>query len=219
VSESAAAPASPEWRTLVPRFLALTDLSSTVSDALDQLGLAGAVAGTALAPLAEESRVCGPAVTLRSVADPHVAGAVDDRAVYAAVPAGAVLVMDLGGNHEAAGLGGIGATIASGAGAAGFVVDGPVRDAASLRALGVGVWSRGRTPVSRRGRASTVEHGGVISVAGVPVHPGDLVVGDSTGLCVVPAARAAEVLARCEDVEAAEVRLLGELGDRAVHDR
>jgi 4-hydroxy-4-methyl-2-oxoglutarate aldolase len=195
----------------VPRFLALADLSSTVSDALDELGVGGVVAGTQLAPLTEDSRACGPAVTMRSVADPRPAQAVDDRAVYAAAPAGGLIVMDLSGAEGAAGLGGIGATIAARAGVAGVVVDGPVRDAASLRDLGLPVWSRGRTPVSRRGRASTIEHGGVVSLAGVPVRPGDLVVADSTGLCVVPASRAAEVLDRCEAIEAAEVALLARL--------
>jgi 4-hydroxy-4-methyl-2-oxoglutarate aldolase len=196
---------------LVPRFLALTDLSSTVSDALDQLGVGGVVAGTRLAPLTEDSRACGHAVTMRSVADPHAAGAVDDRAVYGAAPPGGVIVMDLNGAEGAAGLGGIGATIAAGAGVAGMVVDGPVRDASSLRDLGLPVWSHGRTPVSRRGRASTIEHGGVVSLAGVPVHAGDLVVADSTGVCVVPADRAAEVLERCEAIEAAETALLERL--------
>jgi 4-hydroxy-4-methyl-2-oxoglutarate aldolase len=196
---------------LASRFLALTDLSSTVSDALDELGIGGVVAGTRLAPLLEDSRVCGPAVTMRSVADPHPAQAVDDRAIYAAGPAGGVIVIDLSGAEGAAGLGGIGATIAARAGLAGVVVDGPVRDAASLRELGLPVWSRGRTPVSRRGRASTVEQGGVVSLSGVPVHAGDLVLGDSTGVCVVPAGRAAEVLDRCEAIEAAEAALLERL--------
>jgi 4-hydroxy-4-methyl-2-oxoglutarate aldolase len=200
-----------DLRPLVPRFLALVDLSSTVSDALDQVGVGGVVAGTRLGPLTDDSRVCGQAVTMRSVADPDPSEALDDRAVYAAAPPGSVIVMDLGGAEGAAGLGGVGATIAAGAGVAGMVVDGPVRDASSLRALGLPVWSRGRTPVSRRGRASTIEHGGVVSLAGLPVHPGDLVVADSTGVCVVPADRATDVLQRCEAIESAETALLERL--------
>jgi 4-hydroxy-4-methyl-2-oxoglutarate aldolase len=43
------------------------------------------------------------------------------------------------------------------------------------------------------------------------VHAGDLVVADSTGVCVVPAGRAAEVLERCEAIEAAEAALLERL--------
>jgi regulator of RNase E activity RraA len=107
---------------LVPRFLALPDLSSTVSDALDELGVGGVVAGTHLAPLTEDSRACGPAVTMRSVADPRSGQAVDDRAVYAAAPQGGVIVMDLSGTEGAAGLGGLGATIATRAGVAGVCV-------------------------------------------------------------------------------------------------
>jgi len=36
------------------------------------------------------------------------------------------------------------------------------------------------------------------------VEPGDLVLADATGVCVVPGSRATEVLARCRELEAAE---------------
>jgi regulator of RNase E activity RraA len=45
---------------------------------------------------------------------------------------------------------------------------------------------------------------GRVAVAGIGFEPGDLVVADATGVCVVPSGRAAEVLERCLAVEAAE---------------
>jgi regulator of RNase E activity RraA len=204
---------------LVAGFLALGDLSSTVSDALDALGIGRAVPAAALAPLSDRSRVCGPAVTLRYLAeegdaadrraqgDPSRLG---DRALFAAAPRGAVAVLDAGGRCDVAALGGIGATLAAQR-LAGVVVEGAVRDTATLQELGLPIWCRGRSPVSGRHRLAAVETGGTVGVAGVPVRPGDLVVGDGTGLCLVAPERAAEVLALAEAIERDEVDVLAGL--------
>src|SRR4051794_36312137 len=99
------APAGPSTAELVARFLALGDLSSTVSDALDALGIGRAVPATQLAPLSEGHRVCGPAMTLRYLAEEGDAAdrrgqgepsRLGDRALFAAAPAGAVAVLDAG---------------------------------------------------------------------------------------------------------------------------
>jgi 4-hydroxy-4-methyl-2-oxoglutarate aldolase len=89
-------------------------------------------------------------------------------------------------------------------GIAGCVVDGAVRDVESIRAVGVPVWSRGVTPVSGKHRLRALELNGTVTLAGLTVEPGDLVLADSTGVCVVPSGGAAETLARCRELEAAE---------------
>jgi regulator of RNase E activity RraA len=206
---------------VMARYLALGDLSSTVSDALDTLGIGRTVGAGDLPALTEDQRICGPAVTLRYLPEDGDASALSgrgepsrlgDREAFAAAPHGAVAVLDAGGRCEAAALGGIGATVAVRAGLAGIVVDGSVRDTTTLLALGIPVWCRGRSPLSGRHRLATVEVGGVVGMAGVQVRPGDLIVGDSTGLCVVPAERAAEVVQRCEDIERDEAEVLARLG-------
>lgn len=54
----------------VERFLAITDLTSIVADALDVVGIgSGCVPGHVLTPLSRGRRICGPAVTLRYVAE------------------------------------------------------------------------------------------------------------------------------------------------------
>ena len=52
---------------LLRRYAALEDLSGAVSDALDQLGLQGAVPASALAPTLPGRRLVGQAVTVRNV--------------------------------------------------------------------------------------------------------------------------------------------------------
>jgi regulator of RNase E activity RraA len=49
-----------------------------------------------------------------------------------------------------------------------------------------------------------LELNGTVTMAGVTVEPGDLVAADATGVAVIPSRHAAEVLARCRAVDAAE---------------
>ena len=67
---------------------------------------------------------------------------------------------------------------------AALVVDGSVRDAAELRASGLAVFARGVVPGGpHKGFGGVIN--APIQCAGVPVSPGDLVVGDDDGVVVV----------------------------------
>ena len=57
------------------------------------------------------------------------------------------------------------------------------------------LWATEITPVTGKWRIETVEINGDIQIAGVRVAPGDIVVADETGVCFIPIARAAEILA------------------------
>ena len=199
--------------SLVEILTAMPDMASAVADALDELGV-GDVLGTAeLAPVAAGMRVCGPAVTLRYVGvhgEPAVhraAGAkllVGDRDLYGVASAGDVAVVDCGGVRTAAVMGELSALWARKAGVAGCVVDGAVRDTASLIATGLPVWSRSRIPLAARHRVQAVAVNDVVSLAGVPVRPGDYVVADDDGICIVPFAVFPDIVAMCRRGQEAE---------------
>ena len=198
---------------LIDGFLALSDLCSTALDALDDLGVGGAVGASELSPLAAGTRVCGPAITIRYGAEGGSVGALKSRGerarlaerdLYGIGRAGDVAVFDCGGFVGASVMGSLSARWARRLGIAGCVIDGAVRDVDSIVALGVPVWSRGITPVSGKHRLRPLELNGRVSVAGMAVQPGDLVLADSTGVCVVPTASADPVLARCRELEVAE---------------
>jgi len=91
-------------------------------------------------------------------------------------------------------------------GAVAIVLDGMARDAAGIRAAGLPLFCRGITPNSCNASGpGTV--GEPIVVGGVAVRPGDLVVGDSDGVVVVPQERIEAVLAKLERVKAAETAM------------
>ncbi|MEM9147813.1 MAG: hypothetical protein AAGC57_16640 [Pseudomonadota bacterium] len=54
--------------------------------------------------------------------------------------------------------------------------------------------------------------GGPIACGGVPVAPGDLVLGDGDGVCVVPRGLISETLVAAKALLAKEVRALEEIG-------
>jgi regulator of RNase E activity RraA len=92
-----------------------------------------------------------------------------------------------------------GATI----GLAGMVIDGAIRDVAEIAERTFPVYARGvnhRGPYKDGPGAINVP----VSVGGMVVEPGDIVVGDQDGLLAFPAASAAEVIAKAEAQRAAE---------------
>lgn len=99
---------------------------------------------------------------------------------------GDVVVIDTSGSHMTAVLGDLISTKARHRGIAGFVVDGLVRDVDAIRALGdFPVFARGVTPIGPLHRGPG-EIGYPVSLGGVVVNPGDVVVGDANGVVVVP---------------------------------
>jgi regulator of RNase E activity RraA len=186
---------------LLAAFRTLEDLSGVVSDALDELGIAGAIPSSTLRPTDARARLCGPALTvLNRPLDIAVAQAVranvsrlgEIEAHNLARP-GDVLVIQ--GVEGISSMGAISASIGRRQGEAGAVVDGAVRDIAHSRGIGYPVWSKGASPITGKWRIETVAINVPVSICGVAVKPGDLVLADEVGVCFVPHERAGDVLA------------------------
>lgn len=203
--------------SLVDSLMSISGMASAVADALDELGV-GSVLGTdAVAPVVPEMRACGPAVTLRYVAVPgqpyaqRMSGSsvlVGDRDLYGVASPGDVAVVDCGGVRTSAVMGDLSARWARKAGIVGCVVDGAVRDTAGIRQTGLPVWSRTRIPLAARYRVQAVAINDVVNLAGISVGPGDYVVADEDGVCVVPFAAFPDVVDMCGRAEEAERHLV-----------
>ncbi|MGA8635923.1 MAG: RraA family protein [Candidatus Dormiibacterota bacterium] len=199
-------------RHVVEGFKALGDLSGTIADVLDELGINGAIAASTLRPTVVGARVVGVAVTVRNVAQRSqaLANALKRESRLAEIEGhnqavtGDVLVIQ--GVAGVSNMGGISASIAHRQGEAGAVVDGGIRDVAWQRSIAFPIWSSEITPITGKWRAETVEVNGVVTIRGVTVRPGDLVAADDTGVCFVPADLAESVLSRCQEIAAGEAR-------------
>lgn len=188
-----AADGSPGFARADPGTLALLSRVpvANIGDAMDRLG----IVDSAIKPVWAGARIAGSAYTIwtRSGDNLHV-----HRAIDLAEP-GDVLVVNGGGDTSRALLGELMGTRAKLRGLAGFVVDGAIRDAADLGELGLPVFARAVTPAGpyKNGPGRLLVP---IALGGVSVSPGDVIVGDSDGVAVVPLHMAADVARRATEI-------------------
>ena len=170
-------------------------------------GQIGALPST-IKPVSADWYVCGPALTVLS---PPKDNLWLHRALYQGEP-GDVMVVDTGSFHEAGYWGEIMTQAAIQVGLAGLVIDGCVRDGKLLEELGMPIFSTG---LCIRGTGKSREAlGGVnvpIRIGEIWIFPGDLVVGDRDGVCVVPQARIEEVLDKADAREQKEASVIEEI--------
>src|SRR5580765_2235609 len=88
-------------------------------------------------------------------------------------------------------------------GVAAFVTDGLARDRAGIIAAGMPVFAQGISPNSPAANGPGIV-GAAVTIGGVHVRPGDIVVGDADSVVVIPLDRAEAVLERLRAVQAAE---------------
>ncbi len=199
-------------KTIIEGYAALVDLTGTISDAMDELGIVGVIPACALPPVNVDTRIVGPALTVRNIqrtAQIHRA-ALDksntqgESEAHNLAEPGDVLVIE--GVMGCSNMGGQSATIARRQGFVGAIVDGTVRDPEQYRGMGWPVWCRGFTPITGKYRMQTVEVNGTVQVCGVQVSPGDLICADEAGVCVVPHAQAAALLEAARKIDAGDTR-------------
>jgi regulator of RNase E activity RraA len=162
--------------------------------------------------LPELGVMVGYAVTSQTRAEPSDEPAPDLTAEYLRYVAGqpgpkVAVGQDL---DRPAGLGAqfgeVNATIHQRLGCVGHITDGCPRDLDEVAALGFHLY--GQNPCVSHAYIRLVDFGKPISVAGVPVHPGDLVHADKHGVCLVPEEVASRLADACRKVEALERPLL-----------
>lgn len=190
-------------REIIEAFLQLDGLTPTVSDVLDSMGIKGTVSASRLRPIISGKKIVGPAVTIRYIPESntpdygyyHMERAkLADRDVYAVAEKGDVAVFDAASLGDISVMGGLSTLVAKKWGMAGNIVDGGVRDVDTIRKLDYPVWSTGQTPITGKYRVEAMEINGPITIAGIRVNPGDLIIADDSGVVLVPYEKAEEVL-------------------------
>lgn len=183
-----------------------------VCDALEHLGVVTAALPDRIRPMTKSSKFAGPAVTLklarnRTGREPRKLNEVIEEALYP----GGVLVVDAQGLTEAALFGDRAALAAQILGGVGAVINGGVRDLAGLNDLDFPVHAAGRNVRASEGVFQGVGIDVDLIVDGVLIEPGDWLVGDESGICVVPAQMLDDVLKLAEEREAIDREGVGGL--------
>ena len=174
--------------------------SSNISDAMHRKG-----AMRGILPINLGSKIVGRAVTVQTFAGDW---AKPVEAIDLAGP-GDVLVIYNGSNFIAP-WGGLATLSCKIKGIEGAVIDGAVRDVDEIRAMNYPIFSSGITPNAGDPKGMG-EINSEITCAGQAVRPGDYIVGDESGVVVIPKERAYEIARRAKEVEKTESRLYEEI--------
>ncbi len=174
----------------------------------DVAGRRGALSGR-IAALAPSMRVAGPALTVEVRPG-------DNLMIHAALALarpGDVIVVDGKGDLTSALMGEIMCQQAKALGIAGVVIDGAVRDSEAIRELGFPMYAAGLNPNGpTKSVPGRVNH--PVSIGGVTVNPGDLVVGDADGITVIEREKAAAMLPLAAEKLAAETKRIADIKSR-----
>jgi regulator of RNase E activity RraA len=127
------------------------------------------------------------------------------------VAAGDVVVLDNAGRTDCTVWGDILTAMASHRGVAGTVIDGVCRDVRRALDTGYPIYSKGRFMRTGKDRVEVSDVGRAVTVGGVHIRPGDLLLGDADGVVAVPCEIAGQVTEICAEISAREEAILADI--------
>lgn len=197
-----------------------------LADGCRRLGRLGRVAEPELRPAVPHQRLCGVAVNVRLSLEPgdgdYAEQVITLYELGASVPR-AVLVQQ-NDVPDFTSIGSGGARVAAAHGYTGWVTSGPIRDTDELVGAPIPVYGTSVRPSGRLvtdvppGLAFTFRFDVPVTVAGVTIRPGDLVVADNDGLIALAPGEVEAVLREAEAILAAEARIFAQI-DRGLRAR
>ena len=168
----------------------------SVSDAMDRLGVPCGLFG--IHPVIKGKAICGPAFTVHYVPCGQNKGTVGD--FLDDVQPGEVVVIDNSGREYCTVWGGLMSILASMRGIEGTVIDGVCRDVPTIYQEDYSIFSKSVYMVTGKDRVEVDSVNTKVSVSGIQVKPNDIILGDDTGVVVIPWERLDEVLHVSEEI-------------------
>ena len=183
--------------------------TGNIADAMVNLGLpCGVMVSPPPAIDLRQPRMAGYAYTLvqmpRHQAETEKSLVRHPEVIDSLAQPGDVVVMDVGGRLDVCSGGALFALRAKMRGLAGFLVEGCLRDLNEMVEIGLPVFCRGGSPTKSAPGVQTVAVGVPVCLGGVQVRPGDVIVGDDTGIVVFPTAFAEVILAEAQRIQRME---------------
>jgi 4-hydroxy-4-methyl-2-oxoglutarate aldolase len=178
-----------------------------VYDVLDHFGYSDQVLSHDFTPLKEETKLAGPAFTVKGTVscEKNTEVRYQRLKMIREMTRPCIEVRDGGTPYPVAIYGELSATSAAAHGAVGAIVNGGTRDCSFLNAMQFPVFTRYRTPIEAFGRWQLMDYQVPVRLDGetradVVVNPGDFIFGDYDGVIVVPKALVLDVLVECERI-------------------
>ena len=181
--------------------------TGNIADAMALLGLPDAAVTGLVMLHPDQPPAAGFAVTMQQM--PRHAGAPEGNltrqaAVVDTLREGDLLVIDVGGRTDISTGGGMQALRAQIRGAAGYLVNGCLRDVREIAQCKFPVYFKGGCPIKSAPALETVSVNEPVQIGGVQIKNGDLVVMDDTGVVIVPPEHVAAVLEKGKQIQAKE---------------
>jgi len=181
--------------------------TSMISDALDEIGINGAISGIS-AQRYDQGRIAGRALPVKFTkksADPQAwrfGGGVGKplEEVLKTMSNGQIVVMDLDGTINATAWGGLASKLAQKKGVLGTIMHGTCRDLEEIRECGYPVWAIGVCPRRSRNDFTFGSINEPICVTEVKICKNDIIVADQSGVVCVPKNKINEVLTLLEKI-------------------
>jgi len=171
---------------------------ANIGDAMDRMGMCDA----GVRAMWAGAKCVGPAY-------PITVRAGDNAGLHVAlehIREGDVLVVNGGGDLSRALLGDLLAAKLRRIGVVGVVIDGCIRDRATLEEMQYPVWARGSNP-SGPYKNGPARLGRAAAIGGIVVHPGDIIAADDDGVACIPVDRAQQILSLAHAVVANEAEM------------
>ena len=188
--------------------------TSMISDALDEIGVMGAISGVS-AQRYDQGRIAGRALPVRfkkKIGDLDAwrfggGGGKPLEEVLKIMTTGQIVVMDLDGTINATAWGGLASKLAQKKGVLGTIMHGTCRDLEEIRECGYPVWAIGVCPRRSRNDFTFGSINEPISITDVTISKNDIIVADQSGVVCVPENKINEVLVLLEKISRQETIL------------
>ena len=181
--------------------------TASVSDAMDKLGIPCGLLG--IQAIIPGHKICGEAFTVHYVPCGMNKGTVGD--FLDDVQPGQVVVIDNAGRNYCTVWGDIMTYTSKSKGIEGTVIDGVCRDVNGIKEVDYSIFTKGRYMVTGKERVQVDAVNVPVAVSGVQVRPGDIILGDDSGVLCIPKEVAEKVLELAKHIEEVEQKIIAEV--------
>ena len=181
--------------------------TASISDAMDKLSVPCGLYH--ITPVISGRKICGEAFTVHYVPAGIVKGTVGD--FIDDVEAGQVVVIDNAGRDYCTVWGDIMTFTAKTMGIEGTLIDGVCRDVDGIEEIGYPIYTKGKYMVTGKDRVQADAVNIPVSISGIQVKPGDIILGDDSGAVRIPAEIADKVYETALSIEETEQKIIAEV--------